>query len=155
MISSNDLKIKIKNIVEQANILKNQYLQDQNTPVNYACIFSHSQKEYIELLEVAQKIGKVIKQTPTGPLFHLKPLATVSGTLKLLKIRLPDSQHPELGDADFTISNFSEFIREYLPQNDFKLIQREDFNMIELCNNHFNVRAYFSHPPLDEQLNIK
>ncbi len=149
-----DLKIRVKNIVENATALKNKHIDNKNTPVNYACIFSQSKKEYDELLGVARKIGTVVKETPTGLLFHIEALQTVSGVLKLLKVRLPDPTRPELGDADFTISNFPDFEKKYISRRGFKLIQREDFKMVELMDSEFGVRAYFSNPPLDVQLNI-
>ncbi|NOY89232.1 MAG: hypothetical protein GXO93_07590 [FCB group bacterium] len=149
------MKIKVKNIVEKATVLKNKHIDNKNVPVNYACIFCQSEKEYDELLRIARKIGKAIKKTPTGLLFQIKPLKTVSGVLKLLKIRIPDPTRPELGDADFTIGDFPEFEKKYLSKKNFKLIQRKDFKMIELMDSDFDVRAYFSDPPLDKQLNLK
>jgi len=150
-----DLKIKVKDIVKKATTLKNKHIDDKNTPINYACIFSQSREEYNELLEVTRKIGKVIKETPTGLLFHIQPLQTVSGVLRLLKIRIPDPSRTELGDADFTVSNFSEFEKKYLSKPGFKIMKKEDFYMIEIMDPKFDVRAYFSNPPLDVQLNIK
>ncbi len=153
-MDTKDLKIKVKSVVEKATALMNKHIEDKNTPVNYACIFSQSKEGYDELLEVARKIGKVIKETPTGLLFHIEPLETVSGVLKLLKIRIPDPTRPELGDADFTISNFPEFEKKYLSKSCFKKIQKDGFYMIELMDSDFDVRAYFSNPPLDVQLKI-
>ncbi len=150
------LKIKIRLIVEKATALKNKHIKEKNMPVNYACIFSQSNDEYNELLKVTRKIGKVIDNTPTGSLFQIDPLKTVSGILKLLKIRIPDPTRPELGDADFTVPHFPDFKKNYLSKPGWKLIKkREDFEMLELINPKFNVRAYFSNPPLDEQLGIK
>lgn len=146
-----DLKIKIKNIVKQATLLKNKHIDNKDAKVNYTCIFSQSKEEYEELIKTADKIGKVIKETPTGPLF-LVEIETISGILKLLKIRIPDPTRTELGDADFTISNFKEFEKKYLPKPGFKLIQKENFYMIELMDKNFDVRAYFYNPPLDVQL---
>ena len=154
-MKTEDLKIRVKSIVEKATALKNKHINDKNAPVNYACIFSQNKKEYEELLEVTKKIGKVIKETPTGSLFHIEPLQTISGVLKLLKIRIPDPTRTELGDADFTIFNFLKFEEEYLSKPGFKLIQKEDFYMIELMEPNFDVRAYFSNPPLDIQLHVK
>ncbi len=154
-MNTKDLKIKVKNIVEKATALKNKHIDDKNTPVNYACIFSQSPNEYDGLLEATRKIGNAIKKTPTGLLFHINPLKTVSGVLKLLKIRLPDVTRPERGDADFTISNFSDFKKKYLSKDGFKLIKREDSEMVELIDSGFDVRAYFSNPPLDKQLGVK
>lgn len=154
-MDTEDLKNRVKNIVEKATALKNKHTGKKITPVNYACIFSQNKEEYSNLLDVTHKIGTVIKETPTGPLFHIEPLQTISGVLKLLKIRMPDPTRPELGDADFTVSDFLEFKKKYLSESGFKLIKKEDFVMIELMDSDFDVRVYFSNPPLDVQFGIK
>jgi len=154
-METSDLKKLVKIIVEKATALKNKHIEYKNTPVNYACIFSQSKEEYEELLETARKIGKVIQETPTGLLFQIEPLQTVSGTLRLLKIRIADPTRPERGDADFTISNFPKFEKKYLSKPGFKILKKPDFYMIELIDSDFDVRAYFSNPPLDKQLGIK
>jgi len=150
-----ELKQLVQEIVEKANALKNKYASEEKAPVNYACIFCQSKEQYDNFIMLTQKIGKVIKETPTGPLFQINPLDTVAGKLQLLKIRISDLTRPELGDADFTVTNYSEFKEKYLSQKKFKLIVRENFEMIELIDPQFDVRAYFSNPPLDEQLKIK
>jgi GrpB-like predicted nucleotidyltransferase (UPF0157 family) len=154
-LAINELRRKVQEIVKIATTLKNKHISNKNAPVNYACIFSHSQKEYEESIRITQSIGKIVKETPTGLLFQVEPLKTVSGILKLLKIRIPDATRPELGDADFTITNFQSFKKKHLQKRGFKLIPREHFEMIELVDSKFNVRAYFSNPPLDKQLKIK
>ncbi len=151
-----DLKAMVQEIIEQARLLKDKHTDQKNVPVNYACIFSQSKKEYEELLEVSRKIGKIIEEMTSGVLFQISPLKTESGTLKLLKIRIPDVTRPERGDADFTVSNYPDFKKKYLPKNGFSLIKkREDFEMLELMDPEFHVRVYFSDPPLDVQLGIK
>ena len=151
----NELKQFIQEIIKKANDLKNKHTSKENAPVNYACIFCQTGNQYDELLELTKSIGTIIKETPTGPLFQIEPLNTVAGDLKLLKIRKPDETRKELGDADFTVSNYSEFKETHLSQEGFKLIKREDFEMIELIDSEFDVRVYFSNLPLDEQLKIK
>ena len=148
----NELKEFVKEIVKKANDLKNKYTSEKNAPVNYACIFCQTENQYNELTELAKTIGKIIKQTQTGPIFHIKPLETIAGKLHLLKIRKLDTARTELGDADFTVSDYSEFKKKYLSQKGFKLIERENFEMIELTAPEFDIRAYFSNPPLDKQL---
>lgn len=155
IMDTKELKTKVKYIVKKATALKNKHIDEQNTPVNYACIFSHRKEEYDELIKTTRKIGNVIKETPTGLLFRIESLRTVSGVLKLLKIRLPDPTRPEQGDADFTVSNFLNFEKKYLSKKCFNLIKKENFVMIELMDSEFDVRAYFSNPPLDIQLRIK
>ena len=148
----NELKQFVQEIVEKANALKNKHISEENALVNYACIFCQNKEQYNELIELTKTMGKIIKETPTGPLFQIEPLSTVAGEIKLLKIRKPNPTRKELGDADFTVSNYYEFKEKHLSQEGFKLIEREDFEMIELIDPEFNVRVYFSNPPLDKQL---
>lgn len=150
------LRPMILDIVKQAAKLKDTYTSEEAAPVNYACIFAQNQGEYDGFVKSANEIGKIIENTPTGPLFRIDPLDTVSGKLQLLKVRSPDPTRPERGDADFTVSDYPTFKRKYLTKPGFKLIRKSDtFEMIELMDSYsFNVRAYFSNPPLDKQLGI-
>jgi hypothetical protein len=148
------LKQLVEEIVRKANDLKNKHTSEKKAPVNYACIFCQNKGQYNNLLATIQNIGKMIEETPTGPLFHISPLNTVAGKLQLLKIRKPDATRLELGDADFTVENYSEFKKKYLSKTGFKLILRENFEMIELIDPKFNVRTYFSNPPLNKQLSL-
>lgn len=149
-----ELEALVKDIVRQAKRLKDKYTQEQNAPVNYSAVFCRTQNEYGELVKVAKGMGRVVDDTPTGPVFQIKTISTVSGELKLLKIRAPDQTRPERGDADFTVRDYGLLKAACLRRPEFKLIERENFEMIELSTNSFNVRAYFSNPPLDKQLGI-
>ncbi len=153
-MNSNSLKLLVQQIVKRAEELKDKHTAEKNAPVNYACIFSQSEAEYDELLIAAKRLGKIVKKMPSGLLFQIKPLETVVGKLQLLKIRVPDVTRPERGDADFTVSNYAKFKEANLSRPGFKLILKEDFEMIELMDSEFDVRVYFSHPPLDEQLGL-
>lgn len=119
-------------IVKQAAKLKDTHTSETTAPVNYACIFSQSQEEYDSFVASANEIGKVIEDTPSGPLFKIDPLYTSSGILRLLKIRVTDATRPERGDADFTVSDYPTFKRKYLAQPGFKLIKKDNFEMIEI-----------------------
>lgn len=151
----NELMQFVQEIVEKASKLKDKHTSEKKAPVNYACIFCQSNEQYNGLVAITQKIGTVIKETPKGPLFRINPMETVAGKLQLLKIRKPNETRPELGDADFTVSNYPEFKKKYLSQKGFSLIVRKDIEMIELTDPEFDVRAYFSNPPLNKQLGIK
>ena len=153
-MTKEELQKMIQSIVFQAKELKDKYLIEDDSVVNYAAIFSQNDNEYKDLLETVKEIGGVILDTKTGPLFKITPLDTVAGSLKLVKIRKSDETRPERGDADFTIDDYDKFKKEFLSKEGFKLIEREDFEMIELMDSEFNVRAYFSNPPLDEQLKV-
>ncbi|RJQ17060.1 hypothetical protein C4573_03310 [Candidatus Woesearchaeota archaeon] len=141
----------VKDIVKKANSLKDTYTSEKNARVNYACVFCQNDAQYTHFVSAVK--GKIIEQTPTGPLFQIQPVNTVAGKLQLLKIRKPDKARPELGDADFTVS-YQEFKKKYLSQKGFSLIIRKNFEMIELKDPSFDVLAYFSHPPLDKQFGI-
>ncbi len=143
----------IKKIVEEAEKLKNKYIDQKHIPVNYACIFCKTEKEQDSFLKEAHKLGTVIQETTTGPLFKIS-LDTIAGKLQLLKIRKPDFTRLERGDADFTVSNYPTFKEKYLNQPGFSLIKKDDFEMIELYEKDNNVRVYFSNIPLDKQLNL-
>ncbi len=150
-----ELKKLAKEIVKLSNDLKNQHTTERNAQVNYICIFAHNQEEFTVLMAAAKRLGHVIRETPTGSLFQISPLETVAGKLQLLKVRIPDETRPERGDADFTITDYTQFKKKYISQPGFKLIERQQMEMLELMDSKFDVRAYFSHPPLDEQLGIK
>jgi len=143
----------IQNIVIEAEALKDKYTDQIDAPVNYVCIFCQSEGEQTNFLEEANKLGTVIQETQSGPLFKIS-LDTIAGKLQLLKIRKPDSTRQERGDADFTISDHLSFKKKYLNKPGFSLIQKENFEMIELYEKGSSVRTYFSFPPLDKQLNL-
>jgi len=149
------LKAIVQQIIAQARDLKDKHTYEKDAQVNYACIFSQNESEHQSFISAARGIGKILEDTPTGPLFLIEPLNSVAGPLRLLKIRFPDITRPELGDADFTIRNYAEFKKKYLEKEGFKLIVREKFEMIELKDTSFSVLAYFSNPPLDVQFKIK
>lgn len=147
----------VKEIVEKADDLKVRYTKESGARVNYACIFCQNEDEYEIFRKAVEENGNaVLEETSTGPLFRIKDLDTIAGTLKLLKIRKYDDKHLDMGDADFTVSNYEEFKKECLkkPEN-FKLISGDGYEMIELMEEGNDVRTYFSNPPLDEELGIK
>ena len=153
---SSSLITLIQDIVSQAKQLRDKYTDQIQASVNYACVFCQTEQEFNNFNKQAQKLGKVMKQTETGPIYLLnKTIETEAGLLKLLKIRKPDPTRPERGDADFTVDDYQNFKKKYLNKPNFKLIVRQDFEMIELYIKGANVRVYFSHPTLLELLNMK
>ena len=152
----NNLYDLVKDIVKKANELKNKYTKETEAKVNYACIFCKNEEEfnnYIELLKNSDNI--IIRDTYSGPLFKLDGINTVSGRLKLLKIRKYDDKHNDLGDADFTVSDYNVFKKKYINNSNFKLINGDGYEMIELTEDNYDVRCYFSNIPIDIELGIK
>jgi hypothetical protein len=151
-MDSNTLKEFVRHVVSEARALKDRHTSEPEAPVNYACIFAQSEAEYKELLKAAESLGKVVKEMSSGLLYHIENLETSAGVLRILKIRIPDPTRPELGDADFTVSDYPSFKKKYLSHPGFKLITRPEMEMIELMELNCPVRAYFSHPPVDQQI---
>ena len=149
-----EIKKLVQDIVAKSQQLSIAHTFEKNTPVNYACIFTHSVTEYEEMLKVAREFGAVAQETPTGIVFGIPPLQTVSGDLRLLKIRKPDSKRPERGDADFTISDYSAFKKKFLGKPGFSIVERADYEMIELIDSSYDVIVYYSHPTLAEILKL-
>ena len=104
----NDVYNLIKEIVYNSNELKNKYTDEIDAKVNYACIFCKNDEDFRSYIEVLRNDNNyIIDDTYSGPLFRLKGLETVAGSLKLLKIRKYDDKHLDLGDADFTVRDSS------------------------------------------------
>ena len=152
----NEVYDLVKNIVKKSNELKNKYTDEINAKVNYACIFCKDDNDFNDYISLLKNDNNdIIEDTYSGPLFRLKDLKTVAGTLKLLKVRRYDDKHLDVRDADFTVSNYEVFKNKYINKSNFKLISGEGYEMIELVEEKNEVRAYFSNPPLDEELGIK
>lgn len=144
----------VQELVRDACALKDRHTKEAGAAVNYACIFPHNDNEYNEYFAVANDIGSIAKETPTGMLFLVDPITTVSGNLRLVKVRKPDPTRTERGDADFTVANYADFKAEMLKLIGTKLIERPNMEMIELMEEGADVRVYFSNPPMDKQLGI-
>jgi len=133
------------------------YIPDELVQINYSAIFCKNDAEYKKLNEEASQIGNVVEDTQTGPLYKFhKSLQTLAGPLWLLKIRKPDPTRPQRGDADFTLKDYYSFKEKYSKNKDhFKIIDRGNFEMIELKDKKFRVLSYFSNIPLTLQLGIE
>lgn len=153
-MTNEDVTKIIDYIIGECVALKNKYVQERDLKADYICIFSHSQEEYNELLKYAQLIGRVADETPTGSVFAFNaPPETIAGRPKMLKIRKPDEKRPQRGDVDFN-TDYGAFKKRYLDGKRFTLIKRENFEMIELKDDTYNVLVYFSSIPLSKQLGI-
>lgn len=149
-----DINNIINYLIQECIKLKNKYVEEKDLIADYVCIFTHSQDEYNELIKLAERIGKLADDTPTGPVYaFINPPETIAGKLKLLKIRKPDATRPQRGDVDFN-TDYEVFKKKYLDNKLFTLIKRENFEMIELKDNNLDVLVYFSSIPPSKQLGV-
>ncbi len=154
-MTTSELKKLVQEIVVASKCLSETCTYEKDVPVNYVCVFTHTDEEFTELINCANEMGKVVQETAMGPVFLIPPISTVAGILRILKIRKPDKKRPERGDADFTLSDYPQFKEKYLKQSGFDLIVRPNMEMMELMNPCYNVLVYYSYPTLAEVLNIK
>lgn len=149
------LKSIAEKLVKESNKLRLKHAAEFDARVSYCAIFCQSQGEYDAYCEEATRIGRLANDTPTGPVFVVPAIKTRMGPLRIVKVRKPDKTRHERGDADFALANYAAFKAQKLGRPGFKLIEREDFEMIELVDSKFNARAYFSNPPVEEHAGIK
>jgi len=141
-------------IVDRSTELKNKFTDKLPAPVEFVCIFCQNEKEYGQFTAAIETLGKIVETTPTGFTYFLdKKICTISGDLKLVKIRKPDINRPERGDADFK-TNYPDLKKKYQNNPKFKLIERENFEMLRLSDPNFNVMTCFSDVPKSNNLNI-
>lgn len=150
----NNLIKTIQDIVFQSAELKNKYTDEKSAPVEFGCIFCQSEEEYREFTKTISHLGKVVEETKSGFTYLLnKPIKTVAGPLRLVKIRKPDPLRQERGDADFN-TNYEEFKRKYQKNPKFELIKRDTFEMLRLSDPDYEVMACFSNIPKSKDLEI-
>ena len=75
VLDRTNLTQMVEEIVKKANDLKNKHTSEKNALINYACIFCQNDEQYNSLMALAQEIGKVVEETPTGPLFRIQPFS--------------------------------------------------------------------------------
>jgi hypothetical protein len=142
-------------IVSTAKAMLDLHVESEEAQVSYCCVFSQTQAEFKRLVSLSLAEGSVANDTKTGPVFVVPEIGTSAGPLRVLKIRKPDSSRPERGDADFAVTGYPAFKSRYLNDLGFSLIVREEFEMIELVDPEYDVRAYFSHPPVEQHAGIR
>jgi len=151
----NNLIATINYIVRRSTELKNKCTNASSAPVEFSCIFCQNEEEYKQFTGEVETLGKIAERTQSGFTYLLdKPIETVAGPLRLVKIRKPDVQRVERGDADFN-TDYENFKEKYQNNSGFELIKRESFEMLRLSDSNFDVMACFSNVPKSKILCIK
>ncbi|HEX2903369.1 MAG TPA: hypothetical protein VHO01_07910 [Jatrophihabitans sp.] len=150
-----DLKLVVTTIVNKAVELKNRRTTEASAQVSYCAIFCQSKEEYQSFLRSVSARGRLADDTPTGPVFVVAGIQTDGGECRVVKIRKPDPTRPERGDADFAAQDYEGLKLTSVDAEGFKLISRPDFEMIELMDPAYDVRVYFSNPPVEQHRGIR
>ncbi|MBI5151355.1 MAG: hypothetical protein HZA34_02145 [Candidatus Pacebacteria bacterium] len=150
-----DLISTVNYIVNQSVELKNKYTHTSSAKVEFCCIFCQNEKEYKQFTDSIKILGRVVERTESGFTYLLdKPLTTVAGPLRLIKIRKQDNERTERGDADFN-TNYRELKEFHKGDSKFELIKRESFEMLRLTDPKFDVMVCFSNIPKSNILGVK
>lgn len=154
-MNNNDLELIVNYIVDKGEGVIKKYLEEPVGNIDYLAIFCKDDEEKKQLLDLMNSLGEVIQDTPTGPNFKLKtPIETKSGKVGLIKIRNTDSAKIHRGAPDFKVDDYEAFKNKYLGREHFNLIERQDFEMIEIWDPEADVLVYFPNIPLTNQLGI-
>ena len=150
-----DLITTVEYLVNRSTQLKNKLTSVSTAPVEFACIFCQNEEEYINFTKSIEKLGRIVQETQSGNVYLLdKPIQTKAGALRLIKIRKPDPERKERGDADFN-TDYKNFKKEYQKNPNFELVKRQTFEMLRLSDPEFDVMACFSSIPMSKDLGIK
>lgn len=146
---------KLIHIANQLLLLRKKYIVEAMF-LNYLSIFSQSEEEFNELINLAKELGDQIGYS-NGPVFQLKEtIKTEAGDVEVFRIRKPDQSRPQLGCGDFEVTDWNKFKNEILNQEkpNIKLIIREKYQMIEIQDKEFDVRLYVPSHKVTDYLNI-
>ncbi len=142
-------------IVESANVLIQQYIPEE-LALDYVDIFPTSEKEGIELINELEKAGKKICRSHIGQVYLLDtPIKTQYGLLKLVRVRAYDKERNQRGAPDFKVKNYDQFKAKCRGKDYFNLIDRTDYEMLELNIEGSNVLVYFPSELLSDSLGLK
>lgn len=151
----NDLISTINYIVNRSTELKNQLVDASGAPIEFVCIFCQNEREYKHFTGLIETLGRTVEKTQSGFIYLLeKPIETIAGPLRLVKIRKPDPKRPERGDADFN-TDYKNLKKKYQSNFGLELVKRETFEMLRLSSPNFDVMACFSNIPKSRNLGIK
>lgn len=148
------LEETIRYIVNNSTKLKNRFTKVKSAQVEFACIFCQNEEENKDFTKSIEKLGRIVQDTQTGYVYLLdRPIRTKAGPLRLIKIRKPDPERKERGDADFN-TDYKNFKKKHQKDPRFELIKRQTFEMLRLSDPKFDVMACFSSIPLSKDLGL-
>lgn len=132
----------VKYIASQTSALSHKII-DKSFPITSLTIFAHSDDEYSRLIKILSELGSPYNEN-NGPrvLLH-EPIVAGENVITHLRIRKPDPERPQAGCNDFD-TDYEAFKKDYLTirSSNLRLIERTDYEMIELFDTDLDVLAY-------------
>jgi len=122
-------------------------------------VFTHSDKEYKDLLNVAEKIAEPKTSTNQKYFRLMEPFLLGSNKYEWLYIRKPHADSPQLGDIDFNLSEDEYKILKREVENGnmkyTKIYNRPGWDMIEIVEPQAKVLPYISTLKMSEKARLK
>ncbi|HCQ30894.1 TPA: hypothetical protein DIU27_00730 [Candidatus Collierbacteria bacterium] len=142
-------------IINKGKELASLTFPNEEFVLDYVAIFCRDGEEISSLTQEIEQLGDEVEETSTGKTYKLRnPLNTAVGNLYLIKLRHPDHTRPQRGEPDFRVSDYFHFKSRYSKTPGITLIERDDYEMLELSHPKYDVLVYFPNKPLGVELGI-
>jgi hypothetical protein len=129
-------------IVQQASRLAFRVLRE-NLPIDTVTVFSQDPKEYEFLNNYLRDKGK-LSSFSHGPTLYVEVSELIKDNkIKLLGVREPDIARPEVGYADYPVTNYNELKSSNAENlNVEEITSGSGVSLLELKHPDFDVRGY-------------
>jgi hypothetical protein len=133
----------IKYIANQTTKLCKKSINEKLT-ITSLTVFSHYQDEYVMLIGIMNKIGTPNGENNGHRFILRKPIKLDDHIITYLRIRKPDPYRMQVGCCDFDVKKYQDFKKVHLIKNskNLRLIERQEYEMIEFFDPDFDVLAY-------------
>lgn len=114
-------------------------------PIPYLTVFSHYPKEYEALNKILAQLGKPEPANNGVAVRLAKPIKLADQYIPKIRIREPDPYRPHVGCNDFKVTDYTKFRNKLFSGNkrdNFRVIPRPEYEMIELFHPDYDVLAY-------------
>lgn len=89
-------------------------LKVTDTNLEFISVFAQNAEEYERYLEELLNIGTLFDESTTGVFISLeRPLSTSLGGISVIKVRKPNEERRDLGNANYFVNDFQSFLNKY------------------------------------------
>jgi nitrogen fixation protein NifU and related proteins len=145
----------IKEMVLQSQEIIEDYGVREFEPVlDYIDIFPMSEQHRDALLQEIEGMSTKVLESESGATYRLsKAIRTLEGDLEFVRIRIFDySPLPFRGYADFAVGDFDKAKSKLIKLPNVNLVERANYELVEICNDKYPIRLYIPSTPFSETL---
>ena len=145
----------VNHIVDKGNEMVTGSFPHEHFVLDFVAIFTKDENEKNSLEHEINNLGSIVHTTSTGNIYRLtSPLETSAGKVFLIQLRNPDSTRPQRGEPDFRGKDYEQFKHKYGQLPGMRLIERPEYEMLELRDPQSDVLVYFPNKPLGLELGV-